>query len=104
MALCKENTDIAYLLGRALAIVEKAEKHLNNGEAYVVERKMATAGTDIGAFYGKLHAQFVRGLDAKLSATLAEIMDKVPSDGFPSHLSLEQLSMMMAGYYHQKVV
>lgn len=102
MALCKENTDTAYLLGRALAIIEKAECNLNKGRTNVVERKIAVAGTGIGEFYGKLHAQFVEGLDGRLIETLAEIMAKAPSAGFPHRISLEELSVLMVGYHHQK--
>lgn len=102
MALDRNNSDIAYLLGRVLAVIERAEQVLNRGRKGIVERQIEVAGTGIGRFFGLLYGRFVRGFTPRLHQELAEIMDKVPSEAFPQRLSLEQFTTLQTGFYHQR--
>ena len=106
MALDKQNDNIAYLGGRLVAVLHEAEC-LNRGiqARLTTEEKIDEVqnapNTIIGMFLGLRH--IMDGVTDELDEIISEIMDKVPSDGFPrSRFSPEDWTMFWIGYQHQR--
>lgn len=106
-----ENNDVGYLCGRLFAVLERIQeaalgKHIN---ATIVDRFYGSASSTPMLVFGRLidlsnhHLSKMenRATVAFLKKTIGEIMDKMPSTGFPSHLSLDEQSRFAIGYYHQ---
>lgn len=105
------NKDAAYLCGRLLAVLERAQVRAIPGvKAGIVDRFYGTASSAPASVFGRL----MRGLQANLSKLerdepgthtalqiqLEEILAKL--DGFPRTLTLEKQGLFALGYYHQR--
>jgi CRISPR-associated protein Csd1 len=105
------NTDQAYLCGRLLAVLERAQRAaIRNLTTTIVDRFYGTASTAPQSVFSRL----IRGSRAHLSTLerdnrgaynviqtqLEEVMSGIK--GFPKTLNLEQQGMFALGYYHQR--
>lgn len=106
MALNKESTNIAYLLGRLFAALEKAQKDAIPGANTTIKDR----------FYGSASAtprivfpQLLRLAQHHIQkAEHGRITDKMIEEimqgikEFPAHLSLDDQGLFSIGYYHQR--
>jgi CRISPR-associated protein Csd1 len=107
MALDKENTDLGYLCGRLFAVLEYAQVRSNKINT-IRERYMNSASATPSAVFPTLlnlsihHVEKLEG-GAKtfMEKEKEEIINKIPSKGFPAHLDLQEQSCFFVGYYHQ---
>jgi CRISPR-associated protein Csd1 len=105
------NTQAAYLCGRLLAVLERAQERAIPGiGAGIVDRFYGTASSAPASVFGRL----MRGLQqhlgklerdepgtyAALQAQLEEILSRL--DRFPKTLTLEEQGLFALGYYHQR--
>ena len=109
--LDKENSNCGYLCGRLFAILERLQlaandyKNSNIGERYM----NAASATPATVFPTLLnlsvhHAEKLDGGPNKtyLEKLKGEVIDRIPAEGFPSHLDLTDQGRFMVGYYHQR--
>jgi len=106
MALDPQNTDIAYVLGRLFAVLERAQKDAVPGaNTTIKDRFFGAASSTPRTVFPQLvrHAQhhiekaeFGHVRDKEIE----EIMDKISE--FPPHLSLDDQGLFAIGYYHQR--
>lgn len=112
MSLDATNTNVAYLLGRLLATLEKIQ-----GEALgdklnsnVCDKYYVSASSTPRIVFPRLLANgknHLKKLSPKRKIPLEQlwgsIMDDIhPDQGFPAHLSLESQGLFSLGYYHQR--
>ncbi len=106
MALNKESTDIAYLLGRLFAVLEKAQKDAIPGaNTTIKDRFYGSASATPRIVFPQLlrlaqhhiqKAEYGRNTDK----IIEEIMQGIQK--FPAHLSLDDQGLFAIGYYHQR--
>lgn len=103
MALDKTNNNLAYLAGRAFALLQEAETRVKGNGVDLVTYKLAKEiQTSPRQYFAYLMGKYYRGLDSSLDKEMTEIMDKVPSSGLPEHLSIEDQSVFAVGYQHER--
>lgn len=121
--LDQTNTNPAYLLGRLFSALEKTQEDaLGNLNAGIRDRFYSSASTTPAAVFPRLLRTYQHHLEKMLSGTLAErvgsekakiaknfrekliqeIIDHIPSSGFPNQLSLKNQGIFAIGYYHQR--
>lgn len=106
--LDKENKNLGYVCGRLFAVLEYAQKRANNITS-VKERYMNAASATPAAVFPTLlnlnthHVEKLEneGVKIYIENMKQEIVAMLPSDGFPSHLSLQDQGRFFIGYYHQ---
>lgn len=106
MALNKESTNIAYLLGRLFAALEKAQKDAIPGaNTTIKDRFYGSASATPRIVFPQLlrlaqhhiqKAEYGRNADKMIE----EIMQGIQE--FPAHLSLDDQGLFSIGYYHQR--
>jgi CRISPR-associated protein Csd1 len=111
MGLNKEEKSIAYRLGRLLAVFEKAQKEaLGDVNSSVTDKYLNSALATPSSVYPVLFNLFDKHI-SKLEQTgtqiyyqrlIGEIVDGIPSTGFPNVLSQEDQGRFLVGYYHQR--
>ncbi|MFI3285523.1 MAG: type I-C CRISPR-associated protein Cas8c/Csd1 [Rikenellaceae bacterium] len=111
MALNTEYTNTGYLLGRMLAIVERAQTASQPGLSYTIkDQTYATLSVTPAALFNRvisLSSNYFRkiprqGTQIYLKALLSEVADKISIDGgVPMRLSLEDQGRFALGYQHQ---
>lgn len=113
MSLNTERTDLAYLLGRLFAVLEKAqEEAIPNTGATIKDRYLASASATPSQIFHMLLKNAAHHI-AKLrkdpekkkwafgyEKKIQEIMDKF--DDFPKTMIAEEQGLFMIGYYHQR--
>ena len=106
--LDKENTNAGYLCGRLFAILEKIQEDANNTNG-IRERYMNAASSTPSSVFATIlnlsnhHSEKLNeGLRIVFERTKQEIIDKLPADGFPAHLDLQDQGRFFVGYYHQR--
>ena len=105
------NTEPAYLCGRLLAILERAQRAaIRNLNTTIVDRFYGTASTAPQSVFGRL----MKGVQAHLSTlerdnrgayhAIQSQLENVMSglNTFPKVLTLEQQGIFSLGYYHQR--
>ncbi|MGE5472602.1 MAG: type I-C CRISPR-associated protein Cas8c/Csd1 [Ignavibacteriales bacterium] len=103
VALNEETTDIAYLLGRLFAILEKTQKDAGN-ETIRARYFSSAMSTPKAVFpillrlaqHHILKAEYGHINDKRIESVMNNI------EQFPSHLSLDQQGLFTLGYYQQK--
>jgi CRISPR-associated protein Csd1 len=107
MALNKEETNTAYMLGRLFSILEAAQKDAIGKDigASIKDRYFGSATATPNVVFPRLivlaQKHIEKGKYGKyFDNCIAEIMQGI--HGFPSTLSLEDQGMFVIGYYHQK--
>lgn len=106
MALDKENKNIAYLLGRLFATLEKAQKDAIPGaNATIKDRFYGSASSTPRVVFPQLlrlgqhhieKAEFGWVRDKQIEEIIGSIRE------FPAHMSLDQQGLFAIGYYHQR--
>jgi len=106
MSLDTENKDVAYLLGRLFAVLEKAQQDAIPGaNATIKDRFYGSASATPASVFPRLlrlaahhisKAEYGHVSDRRI----AEIMESFES--FPDHMDLKQQGLFTIGYYHQR--
>ena len=106
VSLDTENKDIAYLLGRLFAVLEKAQMDAVPGANATIKDRFysAASATPAGVFPRLLRltqhhiakSEYGRISDRRIS----DIMEDI--NGFPSHMDLKAQGIFAIGYYQQR--
>lgn len=106
--LDKENTNQGYLCGRLFAVLDRIQEKAN-GIHGIQERYMNSASSTPSSVFAtilNLSSHHSEKLDtgAKISfeKLKQEIIEKMPADGFPTHLDLQDQGRFFVGFYHQR--
>ena len=110
VALNENETDVAYLLGRWFAILEKAQElALPEIKATIRDRFFNSACATPAYVFPLLqklslhHMKKLEGPDkTRVDKALTEILAKLEAGGIPRHLTLEEQGVFILGYYHQQ--
>jgi len=106
-----QETNQAYLLGRMLAVFQKAQHDaLGQVNADVVDKYLNAALATPSTVFTTLAALFEKHLKkiehpggvVSHQKLIQEIHDKIPSSGYPRTLSAEEQGRFLIGYYHQR--
>jgi len=108
VALDKENKNVAYLLGRLFAVMEKAQQDAIPGaNTTIKDRFYGSASSTPQIVFPQLlrltqhhieKAEYGRFRDKQIEEIIGEIKE------FPAHLNLDQQGLFAIGYYHQRQV
>ncbi len=110
MALNTNYTNTGYLLGRMLAIVERAQTASQPGLSYTIkDQTYATLSVTPAALFNRVISLSVsyfrriptQGTQVYLKVLLSEVADKISVEGVPMRLSLEDQGRFALGYQHQ---
>lgn len=106
MALDRENKNVAYLLGRLFAVLEKAQMDAVPGaNATIKDRFYGSASATPRVVFPQLlrlsqhhiaKAEYGRIRDRQIQEIVSDIKE------FPAHLGLDHQGMFAIGYYHQR--
>ena len=106
MSLDKENRNVAYLLGRLFAVLEKAQQDAIPGaNATIKDRFYGSASATPRIVFPQLlrlaqhhieKSEYGRTRDRQIEEILGHIKE------FPAHMALDQQGMFAIGYYHQR--
>ena len=106
MALDKENTQPAYLLGRLFAVLEKAQQDAIPGaNATIKDRFYGSASATPRVVFPQLlrlaqhhidKAEYGRVRDKQIEEILGHVQE------FPAHLGIDEQGLFAIGYYHQR--
>jgi CRISPR-associated protein Csd1 len=107
MALDTENKNPAYLLGRLFAVLEKAQTDAlgKNINATIKDRFFGAASATPKVVFPQLirlsqhhieKAEYGHVNDKRIEEILCDVTE------FPAHLSLDEQSIFILGYYHQR--
>jgi CRISPR-associated protein Csd1 len=106
MSLSKENRNIAYLLGRLFAILERAQQGAVPGaKATIKDRYYGSASATPRPVFPLLlrlaqhhiqKAEYGTFYDKQIEEVMQDIQE------FPGHLSLDDQGLFAIGYYHQR--
>ncbi|OKP84003.1 hypothetical protein A3844_20735 [Paenibacillus helianthi] len=107
VALNKDEKSISYLLGRIFALLEKAQSDaLGNVNASVVDKYLNAALASPQQVFPSLllnaEKHFSKSKKYNIKMRIREIMEDVPSDGYPKTLNTEDQGKFLVGYYHQQ--
>lgn len=105
-----ESNDPAYLLGRLFAALEKTQYDaLGDLNAALRDKFYASASATPASVFPRIlrtyqHWLAKLGGGAKVSRErlVQDILDEIPSKGFPSNLNLKSQGIFALGYYHQR--
>ena len=107
VGLNEQTNNIAYLLGRLFAILEKAQQDSNPDMNRTIKDRYFTSACTTPASVFPILLKLVQHHIAKLEYGVAyekqigSIMDKIIQ--FPPRLTLEEQGVFIIGYYHQRV-
>ena len=106
VALNKEEKDIGYLLGRLFALLEKAQKDaLGDVNASIVDKYLNSALATPQMVFPMLltlSKKHIKKADNRyMDRLIGEVVDLIPSTGFPISLNAEEQGRFIIGYYHQ---
>jgi len=106
MALDRENKNVAYLLGRLFAVLERAQQDAIPGvNTTIKDRFYGSASATPRIVFPQLlrlaqhyveKADYGRVRDKQIEEILGDIRE------FPAHLGLDQQALFAIGYYHQR--
>ncbi len=107
--LDKNNTNPGYLCGRLFAVLDKIQEDANKINS-IRERYMNAASATPSSVFATIlnlsahHLEKLsnEGQKVKYEKLKQEIIDKIPADGFPVHLDLQDQGRFFIGYYHQR--
>lgn len=107
--LDKNNTNPGYLCGRLFAVLDRIQKDANNISS-IRERYMNAASATPATVFATIlnlsthHMEKLANDGRKVfyEKIKQEIIDKIPSSGFPTHLDLQDQGRFFVGYYHQQ--
>lgn len=104
-----ENKNIGYRLGRLFAALEKIQGEAQNSINATIRDRFygAASGTPITVFSNLMRltnhhlAKLKTGRRIQFERLLSEIIEAIPSSGYPPHLALADQGRFAVGYYHQ---
>jgi CRISPR-associated protein Csd1 len=106
MALDKENKNIAYLLGRLFAVLEKAQQDAIPGaNTTIKDRFYGSASATPRVVFPQLlrlaqhhiqKAEYGKVRDKQIEEIVCDIKE------FPAHMGLDEQGLFAIGYYHQR--
>jgi CRISPR-associated protein Csd1 len=106
MALDRENRNVAYLLGRLFAVLEKAQQDAIPGaNTTIKDRFYGSASATPRIVFPQLlrlaqhhiqKAEYGRARDKQIEEIVGNIQE------FPAHLRLDEQGVFAIGYYHQR--
>ena len=107
--LDKNNTNQGYLCGRLFAVLDKIQEDAN-GINSIRERYMNAASATPSSVFATIlnlsshHLEKLTNEGRKVyyEKLKQAIIDKIPADGFPAHLDLQDQGRFFIGYYHQR--
>lgn len=106
--LDKENTNPGYLCGRLFAVLCKIQNDANHINS-IQERYMNSASATPSAVFATIlnlsahHSEKLNeGTKIFYEKIKQEIIAKLPADGFPTHLDLQEQGRFFVGFYHQR--
>lgn len=107
--LDKSNNNQGYLCGRLFAVLDRIQED-SNGINSIRERYMNAASATPATVFATIlnlssHHMEKLSNDGKrifYEKMKQEIIDKIPADGFPAHLDLQDQGRFFIGYYHQR--
>lgn len=106
--LDKENKNQGYLCGRLFAVLDKIQEDANNQHS-IRERYMNSASATPATVFATIlnlsshHSENLNeGRKIYFEKLKQEIIDKLPAEGFPAHLDLQDQGRFFVGYYHQR--
>ena len=106
--LDKDYTNSGYLCGRLFAVLDKIQEEASNISS-IRERYMNAASATPSAVFATIlnlsvhHAEKLgAGRKVQFEKLKQEILAKLPADGFPAHLNLQDQGRFFVGYYHQR--
>lgn len=107
--LDKTNSNIGYLCGRLFATLLRQQEQSSNWQnSSIRTRYMNAASTTPATVFPTImnlamhHAErLTLGSRIHYDKLISEIMSKIPVEGFPPHLDLNNQGRFMVGYYHQ---
>lgn len=106
--LDKENDNLGYLCGRLFAVLEKIQEEANNISS-IRDRYMNAASATPSTVFATIlnlsshHSEKLAvGRKVTFEKIKQEIIAKMPADGFPMHLDLQDQGRFFVGYYHQR--
>ena len=106
----RDNTNQGYLCGRLFATLQYIQnRSSNNSNDTIKERYLDAASSTPAAVFPTLlnlsahHFDKLQQQDKIYFERIeSEIISKIPSNGFSSHLSIQDQGRFMVGYYHQR--
>jgi CRISPR-associated protein Csd1 len=111
VSLDKERTDVAYLLGRLFAVLEKVQEESAGGKlnASIKDKYFASASTHPSVTFPlliRLSQNHQKKLKTERAGRAVNFQKEIQSiisnlDSFPSYLNLEDQGLFAIGYYHQ---
>lgn len=106
--LDKENQNQGYLCGRLFAVLDKIQEDAN-GIHSIRERYMNSASSTPATVFATIlnlsshHLEKLsQGAQVRYEKLKQEIISKLDSTGFPTHLDLQDQGRFFVGYYHQR--
>lgn len=107
--LDKSNNNPGYLCGRLFAVLDKIQEDAN-GINSIRERYMNAASATPSSVFATIlnlsshHLEKLASEGKKVfyEKLKQEIIDKIPANGFPVHLNLQDQGRFFIGYYHQR--
>ncbi len=107
--LDKDNTNPGYLCGRLFAVLDRTQEDAN-GISSIRERYMNAASATPSSVFATIlnlsshHLEKLSNEGKKVfyEKLKQEIIDKIPAEGFPAHLDLQDQGRFFIGYYHQR--
>lgn len=106
MALDRENKNVAYLLGRLFAVLERAQQDAIPGlNTTIKDRFYGSASATPRIVFPQLlrlaqhhmaKAEHGKFRDKQIEEILCDVHE------FPAHLGLDQQGLFAIGYYHQR--
>jgi CRISPR-associated protein Csd1 len=107
VGLNKEDKTISYLLGQIFALLEKAQSDaLGNVNASVVDKYLNAALASPQQVFPSLllnaEKHFSKSKRYNIKMRIREIMEDIPSNGYPKTLNAEDQGKFLVGYYHQQ--
>ncbi len=107
--LDKNNNNPGYLCGRLFAVLDRTQEDAN-GISSIRERYMNAASATPSSVFATIlnlsshHLEKLSNEGKKVfyEKLKQEIIDKIPAEGFPAHLDLQDQGRFFIGYYHQR--
>ena len=106
--LDKENNNQGYLCGRLFAVLDKIQQDANHINS-IQERYMNSASATPATVFATIlnlsshHSEKLNeGAKIFYEKLKQEIISKLPADGFPTHLDLQDQGRFFVGFYHQR--
>jgi len=105
MSLDTERKDVAYLLGRLFAVLERAQTDAIKVKATIKDRFFSAASATPASVFPRLIRLSQHHIEKAdygyvSDRRIAEIMDHI--NCFPAHINLQEQGMFAIAYYHQK--